>query len=823
MARFDIGTRRLLAIAAGAAAALALAILCAALIQLASIEIPSDLAPGARPDAPSRVYARPLSLRPGAQLGADELEAYLIATSHRKVGGDEVAAGEYAVAGSDWRIGARGFRHAAGTDPGGTLTLRLSRGGRIAWLRDAEGRSARERWLEPAVLASFLPRDGREQRLVRLDALPQHLIDAVLAIEDHRFLEHAGLDLRRIAGALLANLRAGRIVQGGSTLTQQLVKNLYLSRERSWFRKLQEAPLALLLELRRSKREILEAYLNEVYLGQTGGVAIHGVGAAAEHWFGRPVETLSLHESALLAGMLRGPSLYSPRRDPEVARARRNRVLARMQEVGTLSPDALAAAVARPLGVTAARRVPRSTRYFGDALRPEIAARYAPEQLTSDGLALYSTLDLRLQRIAEEAVRSGVAELERRSPALVREDFPLQAALVAVDPNSGSLLAMVGGRSYGDSQFNRASEARRQPGSVFKMVAALAALTGEQGEPPPFTLASLVEDAPIALDTPEGEWRPENHDGGFRGLVTLRDVVEHSLNVPMVRVGAELGPARVARAARRLGIESPLRGVPSLVLGTSEVTLEEITRAYAVLAAEGWRAFPRALAGVRDASGHSLERSLPEGRQALDPAEAYLLTSLLEGVVNGGTGHGVRALGFSGPVAGKTGTTDDYRDAWFVGYTPELVAGVWVGFDDGRTLLHSGSRAALPIFAAFLRETLGPSGGRDFRVPDGVRAVQVVASAGHRSGLRCFGDREVFLADTVPQERCDPFDWLFGRRVVRAGERAGADPAGTDAAPRARDAGLPLPPVGAPADDAPRGRRVRLPWWMNPFAQPANR
>jgi penicillin-binding protein 1B len=817
MPRLHIGTRRLLAIAAGGALALGLAVVCAALIRLVSLEIPSDLDPDAQPSAPSRLYSRPLALRPGAWIGADALEAYLVATGHRRVEKEEVSAGEYAVAGGDWRIGVRPFRHAAGDDPGGALSLRLASGGRIAWLRDAEGRTLRERWLEPAVLVSFLPPDGREQRPVRLDALPPHLIDAVLAIEDHRFLEHSGLDLRRIAGAIVANLKAGRVVQGGSTLTQQLVKNLYLSRERTWFRKLQEAPLALLLELRRSKPEILEAYLNEVYLGQTGGVAIHGVGAAALHWFGRPVESLALHEAALLAGMLRGPSLYSPRRDPEAARARRDRVLERMVEVGSLTPEALAVARARPLGVIAARAVPISARYFADALRADIDARYPPEQLASGGLSVYTTLDLRLQRIAEAAVARGVAELERHTPELVREDHPLQAALVAVDPKSGSLLAMVGGRSYGDTQFNRATEARRQPGSLFKPVAALAALTAEDGLPPPFTLASVVMDAPISLDTPEGEWQPGNHDGEFRGNVTLRQVVEHSLNVPMVRVGVEIGPQRVVRAARRLGIHSPLHGVPSLVLGTSEVSLEEITRAYAVLAAGGWRAEPRALAGVRDAAGETLERRLPEGGQALEPAEAYLLTSALEGVVNRGTGYGVRATGFHGPVAGKTGTTDDYRDAWFVGYTPELVAGVWVGFDDGRTLRHSGSRAALPIFAAFLREALGSAGGRGFEVPEGIREVQVVAAEGHRAGLRCFGDREVFLANTEPHERCDPFDWLFGRRAVRAEpfEEPERDPL-LDA----RDAAAALPPVGA---GAPPPRRLRLPWWMNPFARPPDR
>ena len=678
------------------------------------------------------------------------------------------------------------------------IEIRL-RGGRVAALRDPAGQSVRSLRLEPAVIGNLDPDGGRDRLPVPLAALPQHLTDAVLAIEDQRFLEHHGLDVRRIGGALVANLRAGRVVQGGSTLTQQLVKNLYLSRERSWYRKLQEAPLAIMLEVRRSKPEILEAYLNEVYLGQAGGRAIHGVGRAAEHYFGKPAQRLDVHESALLAGLLRGPSLYAPARDPDAALARRNVVLAQMRELGRLTDAEYEVAAARPLDVVGDREIPRATRYFVDSITPGLRQRYEPAQLKKGGLSIYTTLDLRLQRLGERVLSEGLAQLEKSKPALVREGAPLQGALVALDPRSGHLLAAVGGRDYGSTQFNRALDARRQPGSVFKPVAALAAITLEP-DAPVFTLATLIEDAPVTLETPEGDWEPGNHDREFRGLVTLREAVEHSLNVPMIRLSMEIGPRRIVRAARRLGIESRLRGVPSLVLGTSEVTLLEMTRAYGVLAAEGWRADLRDVLAVYEPSGTALEEIATSGRHTIDPAEAYVVTSVLQGVVNRGTGFGVRARGFAGPVAGKTGTTDEYRDAWFIGYTPELAVGVWVGFDDGEPLRHSGATAALPIFTEFLKGAVGSRGGRDFRVPVGVETVQVVAAEGQPSGLRCDGEPEVFLDGTAPNGDCGSWNWLARRPFEKWWEEEEA--------------------VSAPPPDEPkRHRRSRFLRWINPFSR----
>jgi penicillin-binding protein 1B len=805
------------------AVGLAAAVWIQAARQLAALEASGrfDLKDVATRGAPSEIFSRPLFLRRGRQLGAESLEAHLAAIRYQPVSSREPGAGEYRQEGRSWTIGVRPFRHADGKDAGGTVVVELSKSGRIASLSDAKGKRLKERLLEPVSIAAFYGEASRDRRIVRLAELPPHVPAAVLAIEDQRFYEHMGFDPRRILGAMVANVKAGRIIQGGSTLTQQLVKNLYLTRERSWLRKLEEIPLSLLLERNHSKQEILETYLNEVYLGQAGRVAIHGFGAAAQHFFGKEATELELNESALLAGMLRGPILYSPRRSAERAKQRRDLVLDRMVETHSVSPEAALAARDRSLGVIAPQKLARSTQYFVDSVRPAIEERFPAEELAQAGLAIYTSLDPRLQRFAERAVAEGVVRLEEKTESLKRPGAPLQAALVALSPRSGHVLAMVGGRKYGHTQFNRAVDARRQPGSVFKPVAALAALMPHGSEPADYTLATVLEDEPLAIPTPEGDWEPANHDKDFRGMVTLRQAIEHSYNVPMIRLGMELGPRRVVRAARRLGIRSRLRGVPSLVLGTSEVSLLEMTRAYGVLAAEGYRAETRDVLAVRDRTGKALFEQTNKGAYTLEPAHAHLVTSVLQGVVNRGTGFGVRARGFSGPVAGKTGTTDEYRDAWFIGYTPDLAIGVWVGFDDGTPLRNSGSRAALPIFAEFLVDAIGKSGGRGFRVPIGVERTAVIAAEGHPSGLRCSGEpEEVFLEGTGPSERCDGWNWFAERPrtypIVRSRYPEGEEPeipkvAAPPPEPEARAE------AEAEAAKPKRRRFLRWPPWGNPF------
>lgn len=591
-----------------------------------------------------------------------------------------------------------------------------------------------------------------------LDEISPDMVQAVLAIEDQRHYQHHGLDLWRIGGALVANLRAGRIAQGGSTITQQLAKNLFLSSRRTPLRKLREATMAAVLEMRASKDAILEAYLNETYLGQDGSRAIHGVGAAARFYFGRDAEDLTLAQSALLAGMIQAPNRYNPVRNPDTARERRATVLRAMAEQGRISERDAERAVNARLGARGGRRGSRAVdaRWFLDAARGDL-----PKHLPRRGAAIHTTLDPALQRAAERAVQEGLGRLRARE---------LQAALVAIDPQTGEILAMVGGRDYGASQFNRAVAARRQPGSAFKPIVALAALARGRDGTPQFTLASRIEDAPFSVRSGGKQWAPANYDQSFRGEVSLREALEASLNVPIARVGLEVGPEQIATTARALGVTSPMRPVPSLALGSSEVTLLELVRAYGVLAAGGELAATRTVLAHSTAGDEPAPTApAPERIRVANRAETYLVTSALEGVIERGTGRGLRRLNRGGGgLAGKTGTSDDWRDAWFVAYSPKLVVGVWVGYDDGRTVGTTGAGAALPIVSRFLDEADSDDWSASFPVPEGIETAWVRDGGGstwwERGGTGC--TREVFLEGTAPEGDCGTFrlaDWFTER------------------------------------------------------------
>jgi penicillin-binding protein 1B len=593
----------------------------------------------------------------------------------------------------------------------------------VAWGADNSRRG-------PVIIGS-LNSDLQEQRdPVELDRMPKHLVDAVLAVEDQRFYKHHGLDPRRIGGALVANIRAGGVAEGGSTITQQLAKNLFLHARRTPLRKIREAALSLMLELRYSKDEILEAYLNEIYLGQDGAAAIHGVGAASRFYFGKPVGRLSLAESALLAGMIRSPNRLAPTRHAADAVSRRNLVLGLMatqHRIGKSEAERARNARVSP------RSYPLTSidaRYFRD-----FVASSTSETFPDRGAAIYTTLDATLQRSAERAISRGLARIRRPGA---------QAALVAIDPRSGDVLAMVGGSGYATSQFNRATDARRQPGSAFKPFVALAALENRGSETPAFTLASVLQDEPLTVRTPQGDWEPTDYDGAFRGPVTFREALEQSLNVPFVRVGMAIGPARIASTARRLGVTSKLNPVPSLALGSSEVTLLELVRAYGVLASQGNLAETRTITERRDRSGASRQMPSPEATRVADPAATFLVTSALQGVVQRGTGRALDAGRFSGDIAGKTGTSNDWRDAWFVAYSPSIVVGVWVGYDDGRSLRLSGGSAAVPIVSDFFT-IAGATRSDSFDVPDGIETSYVAAG-----GWGSCGEQEYFLQGTAP-------------------------------------------------------------------------
>ncbi|MPY72397.1 MAG: PBP1A family penicillin-binding protein [Alphaproteobacteria bacterium] len=507
---------------------------------------------------------------------------------------------------------------------------------------------------EGAVLATFGDLYGGP---VGFDEVPPYLVQAIVATEDRRFFNHLGVDAFGILRALTANLRAGAVRQGGSTLTQQLAKNLFLTADRSLERKIQELLLAFWLERTFSKDEILAIYLNRVYLG----AGAYGVEAASRRYFNRSARDLSLHQAAVLAGLLKAPSRYAPSRDPAAARDRARQVLASMVDAGFLSKADAEAAAAEPLGLR--RTMGAGVRYFAEWLLERASGYVGPN---GGDLVIRTTLSTRLQRLAEDRVEVRLKSEGARGGAT-------QAALVALSPD-GAVRAMVGGRSYGDSQFNRATQALRQPGSAFKLFVYLAAL--EAGMRPD----DIVVDKPISI----GGWRPRNNSGAYRGDITLARALAESVNTAAVRVAEAAGRDKVAAAARRLGIGSPLTKHPSLALGASEVTLLDLTAAYGVVANRGRAVWPYGIEEVRAADGKVLyRRSGSGGGRLVAEDTAAALGRMLEGVVAEGTG---RAAALGRAAAGKTGTSQDFRDAWFIGYTPSLVAGVWVGNDDAKPM-----------------------------------------------------------------------------------------------------------------------------------------
>jgi len=739
--------------------------------------------PGETEALPVRVYARPPILVLGQEGDAATVAAHLVGLGYAEVAGETVRRGEFVMTRREWLIVTRELTRLGPLATGATIRVRLDGWGRISALEDGGGTRYRAVPLEPMSLGVVSAPNGRDRTPVRLRDLPGHLIDALLTIEDRRFHEHRGLDFRRIAAAALANLRDGRVVQGGSTITQQLAKNLFLDSRRTLVRKAREAAMALLLETRHSKAEILEAYLNDVYLGQDGGLGIHGVGRAAEWLFGKDAARLDLAESAMLVGMIRGPNLYSPSRSPVAARQRRNLVLDQMLERGVITDAQHLEATSAPSAARPNVSEPPPSRFFLDYVRETLEAEPKSYGPRNGGQIVISTLDADLQRAASDAISGGLAALERDHPGIAERGTasgsPVQAALVAVDPRTGDVLAMVGGRDYGESQFNRAVHARRQPGSSFKPIVTLAALSRSDQKDRggrPFTLATVLSDQPLEVETPAGPWQPVNYDGRFHGRVSLREALERSLNVPFARLGLEIGPERIVETARKVGIESPVKPYPSIALGAFEVTPLEMARAYGVLATGGYRADSRSVLGILDPDGKVVTVREASTRPVASPAETYLVTSALRGAVVRGTGRSLLALGFDGVVAAKSGTTNGFRDGWFIGYTPTLAVAVWVGFDDGQSLGLSGSRVALPIFARFMTAATGrygdhgPWGSSGFIRPAGLEVVDVDPATGLRAGPGCSGRPELFLSGTAPVGSCSPYGYRRNASTVQRNE-----------------------------------------------------
>ena len=619
-----------------------------------------------------------------------------------------------------------------------------------------------------------------ERRIfVPLAHIPQALRDAVIATEDKRFYYHWGVDPIGIARATVQNYRRGRVVEGGSTITQQLTKVLFLTPDKSMERKLKEAVLALELERRYTKDRILEMYLNQVYFGH----GAYGVEAAARTYYGKSVAELNVREAALLAGLPRAPTTYSPFEHSEAAKRRREVVLRRLVEYGALK-DAEAKRLARAdLGLIPPERRRTTGQYFLDYVQQTLEAKYGADLVFKGGLNVYTTLSPTMQLAAEQSLRDGLKALEGRTGKGRPGEHP-EGAIVTVEPHTGYVRAMVGGYDFFRSEFNRAVQARRQPGSVFKPFIYIAAL--ESG----LTPATRVEDAPVsyAVGANGQVWKPENYDRKFRGSTTLQQALEESVNVVTVKLQESVGLNRTIQVARRFGISSPLDVNLSLALGTSDMTLIELTSAYGALANQGQWLPPTTIRYVTDPQGKLLEENLPEPREAVSPETAFVITHMLRGVVERGTGQAAKALGR--PVAAKTGTTNDYSNAWFIGYTPRLATGVWVGYDRPRSLGkdETGSRVAVPIWTGFMTKVLGDSPKEDFSMPDRVVLVPVDLDPSNEC-VRVV--TMAFVKGTEPAVACG------ARRQGVPGVPGAAPPAGqTPGAPP--QAALPAEPLTLP-------------------------
>ena len=618
--------------------------------------------------------------------------------------------------------------------------------------------------LEPPLLSGMRGGSRQVREWVPYNQIPQTVIKAVLAVEDRRFFSHYGVDPVAIGRALWANLTRGGVVQGGSTITQQLAKNLFYSPQRTMGRKLREVVAAFVMEWKYRKDEILESYLNEIYLGQAGSVAIYGIGEASHRYFGKSLDALSIEEVALVAGLIKGPNTYSPTKNLEHATHRRNVVLRRLRDEGLLTEDVWKEAVDRPVLVSLPKDAVTDAPYFVDYLLRQVEAGTGlgiPE-----GVRMYSTLDVFMQRLATDSLHNGLAKLEQQYPALREGESPLQGAVVVLETRTGHIRAMVGGREYRTSQFNRAAQAHRQAGSLFKPFVYLAAFEAARTEGSAgVTPATMLADESVSFESGTGPWSPQNYDRQFHGQVTVRAALEQSLNVPAVRTAHRLGIGSINTLLRSFGIQGALPDNLSIALGSASVSLLEITAAYGGLANAGVMVKPVALTNLVRDSGETLWSPMLDRHQAVSAQGAYLATSLLKGVLDRGTGSKARAWGLRGPVAGKTGTTDGYRDAWFVGYTPELVIGVWIGFDDERAIRLTGSQAALPIWVDVARQLI-PADSPDFPVPSGIVSRAIDPRTGQLATAQCPEQvTEVFLEGTEPSVYCEVHGGGFWERV----------------------------------------------------------
>ena len=719
---------------------------------------------GKRWTVPAKVYARPLELFVGQKLTKTDFLTELDALGYRR----ESAAsgpGAAAVAGNDVQLHTRGFQFYEGTEPARRINVRFS-GAYVAGLSQGAGGNLAVARLEPLLVGGLYPAHHEDRILLKLDQVPPYLVETLVAIEDREFFKHYGVSLKSIARAFWINATAGQLRQGGSTLTQQLVKNFYLTNERSLSRKATEAMMALLLELHYDKNEILEAYLNEVFLGQDGQRAVHGFGLASQYLFSQPLAELKLHQVALMVGMVKGPSYYNPRRFPERALERRNLVLDVLAEQGVVPAEQVAAAKLKPLGVTQRGSLADSSfPGFLDLVKRQLREDYREEDLTEEGLRIFTSFDPILQMKAEAALGE---TLKRLSAGRGKGIDEVEAAMLVTSPESGEVQALIGSRQPRFAGFNRALDALRPIGSLIKPAVYLAALE----RPSQYTLTSWLSDTAFSVKGQDGQvWKPQNYDRQAHGNVFLYQALANSYNLSTAKLGLALGVPTVLKTLERLGVSREFPAYPSMLLGAGSLTPLEVAGMYQTLANGGFNTPLRGIRSVLTAEGEPLKRYPFQIQQRFDPGAIYLVQNAMQRVMREGTGRSVYSqLPASLNLAGKTGTSNDSRDSWFAGFSQDLLTVVWLGRDDnGKTPL-TGATGALQVWTGFMRKA-DPL-PLDMPLPDNVSMVWIDPRTGEGSDASCPQARQMPYirgSEPAPGSTCgtpapaaEVMDWVRG-------------------------------------------------------------
>jgi penicillin-binding protein 1B len=712
------------------------------------------------------IYATPHSIRNGQGISLAWVKTYLDNLGYVEEGKEaDAKRGRYKINGNTIEIRTSSDAIINGSRQFPNISIIFAGGKSISKITDLDTKKNLDSaLLEPEMLTAISnEKQNQRQKLVSFKDLPKDYVNAVMAIEDRQFFEHSGINFRGLTRAVWRNFTEGEAQQGGSSITQQLVKNFFLSSERTLKRKMQEAMIAIVLETKLSKQEIFQLYANEIFMGQNGNYSINGVGEAAEVYFNKDVVNLNLQECAFLAGIIRGPSLYSPYRDPERAKARRNQVLDSMVESNFLTREQADKAKATELKIEPKKKALNSDApYFMDYLQSQLSSEFATRDLARESFRVYTTIDMDLQRAADKAVSEGLAALDpifakrKKNPVA---PGTLQAALVAINPKTGEILAMTGGRDYSASQLNRAIEANRQPGSVFKPIVYATALNTayDNGFSDAITPATVFMDAPETFRYGKGQtYEPGNFGDVYSNKdVTVRDALVHSLNVVTVRIAEKVGYYKVTQMAERLGLPRP-QALPSTALGAAEATPLQVATAYTAFANSGALAEAVSIKRLTDSNGGTLTEGKAQKKQVLRPEIAWLMTSIMQDVLNRGTAARARQMGFTTTnAAGKTGTS---RDGWFAGYTPNLVCAVWVGFDDNSELGLEGAKSALPIWVSFMKQALASRpelGSGEFTKPDTIVSAEIDPATGLIWDSTCPNHRtEYFIEGTQPQVTC---------------------------------------------------------------------